>query len=219
MIKMNKIKKIVAVIMTVVTILCCFSFLASAEGEKSEEKEYVATVYVCHRTEPPYLSGHTWLYFVNLTDHTITVGLYSLPKGQGVSVGTFGTLVRNGRGLYYNVEGYRYNVLKTTDFVCLKKNVTQKQLDTMSRKITRSGYWTYLLNCSFSAFTTWDIVIGKFLPYLIFPVLARLCILLYPQHESGFLLYNPKPDQIFKQEGWGKNAYLVPADPRVPDKK
>jgi hypothetical protein len=210
-------KKITAILMTVVIIICSFSFAAYAETSTTKsEKEYVASVYVCQKSKAPYYNGHTWLYFENLTDHTITVGIYQLPKGQGVSVGTYGYAIKDGRGLYYNVEGYRYNHPKTDDFICLKKDLTQSQLDTMSSKITRSGFWSYMLNCSFSAFTTWDVVFGKFLPYLIFPILTRVCILLYPQHQSGFYLYSPKSDQIFKQVGWGSNAYLVSADPVVP---
>lgn len=213
---MKTFKKIVAVIMIIVTLFCSFAFVVSAEDANAiDENEYVATVYVCQKARLHYMSGHTWLYFVNLTNHDLKVGLYTLPKGQGVSVGTYGYSIKGGRGLYYNVEGYRYNHPKTDDFVCLKKSLTQKQLDTMSSKITRSGVWSYLLNCSFSAFTTWDVVFGKFLPYLIFPLLARLCILMYPQHEKGFYLYSPKSDQIFKQVGFGKNAYLIPADPKV----
>lgn len=213
---MKNIKKIIAIIMVIVTLLSCFTFVASAEGEKAAEEEYVATVYVCQEMQPPYVMGHTWLYFVNLTNHEITVGVYPLPKGQAVSVGTYGLSIKGGRGLYYNIEGYRYNnPTKEKDFVCLKKNVTQKQLDTMSGQITRHGVWSFLLNCSFAPFMVWDSVVGQFLPYLIFPILARLCIIMYPQHEGGFYLYNPKPDQIFKQVGWGKNAKLIPADPTV----
>lgn len=213
---MKNIRKILSVVMAVVMLFCSFSFVVGAEGEKAAvDKEYVATVYVCQKARLYYMSGHTWLYFVNLTNHDLTVGVYTLPKGQGVSIGTFGYSIKDGRGLYYNVEGYRYNHPKTDDFICLKKSLTQKQLDTMSGQITRNGVWSYLLNCSFSAFTIWDVVFGKFLPYLIFPVLARLCILMYPQHEKGFYLYSPKSDQIFKQVGFGKNAKLVPADPRL----
>lgn len=214
---MNLLKKFISVLMTVIIIISSFSVFAFAEEaerkKEEEENEIVATVYVCQKARLHYMSGHTWLYFKNLTNHSITVGIYEVPKGQAVSVGTFGFSIKDGRGLYYNVEGFRYNHPKTDDFVCLKKNLTVKQLRTMSSTITRSGVWSYLLNCSFSAFMIWDSVIGKFLPYLILPPLARLCILMYPQHEKGFILYSPKMDQIFKQKGMGKKAYLVPADP------
>ena len=214
---MRNIKKAIAVIMVIFTVLCSFSFVVGAEDAKAaDDKEYVATVYVCQEMQPPYIMGHTWLYFRNLTDHTITVGVYPLPKGECVSVGTYGLSIKGGRGLYYNIESYRYNnPTKEKDFVCLKKNVTQKQLDTMSGQITRNGIWSFLLNCSFAPFMVWDSVFGQFLPYLIFPILARLCIIMYPQHEGGFYLDNPKSDQIFKQVGWGKNARLIPADPTV----
>ena len=215
--KMKNIKKFTAVFMAMVIILCSFSFAVYAEDQSTyEEKNYVAAVYLCQKSQPPYINGHTWLYFENLTSSTLTVGIYQLPKGQGVSVGTYGYAIKDGRGLYYNVAGYRYNHPKTDDFICLKKYLTQDQLDIMSSKITYSGTWLYLLNCSFSAITTWDMVLGKFVPYLIFPILVRLCILMYPQHQSGFYLYSPKSNQIFKQVGRGSRATLVPADPVVP---
>ena len=166
---MRTTKKIIAVVMVIVTLFCSFAFVVSAEDAKAtDEKEYVATVYVCQEMQPPYIIGHTWLYFVNLTNHEITVGLYTLPKGQGVSIGTYGLSIKGGRGLYYNIEGYRYNnPYKVKDFVCLKKNLTQKQLETMSVQITRHGVWGFLLNCSFAPFMIWDSVLGQFLAYLI----------------------------------------------------
>lgn len=210
---MKILKKSVAALMTIVVLFCSFTSLAFAKTEK----EYVATAYVCQKARLAYLSGHTWVYFENLTDHELTVGVYQLPSGQGVSVGTFGYSIADGRGLYYNVECYRYNHPKTTDFVCVKKNLTQEDLNQMSTMITITGFWSYLLNCSFAAFNIWNSSFGEFMPYLIFPFLARLCILIYPQHESGFYLYNPKMDQIFKQKGYGSGAYLVPANPVSPD--
>ena len=88
---MKTFKKIVAVIMIIVTLFCSFAFVVSAEDANAiDENEYVATVYVCQKARLHYMSGHTWLYFVNLTNHDLQVGLYTLPKGQGVSVGTYG---------------------------------------------------------------------------------------------------------------------------------
>lgn len=209
---MKFLKKLIAVLMTLVVLFCSCTLFTFAKDE-----EYVATAYVCQKARLAYLSGHTWIYFENLTDHELTVGLYQLPKNQGVSVGTYGYSIKGGRGLYYNVEGYRYNHPQTTDFVCVKKNLTQEDLDQMSTMIKITGIWSYLLNCSFAAFNIWNSSFGEFMPYLIFPFMARLCILIYPQHESGFLLYSPKSDQIFKQVGYGSKAYLIPADPVVPD--
>jgi hypothetical protein len=211
-------KKLISVFMIVTVLLSCIIPAVSAanEAESKNDNEYVACMYVCQKARKAYLSGHTWLYFKNLTDHSITVGAYTLPANQGVSVGTYGYSIKDGKGVYYNVEGYRYTEPTLTDFVCLSKNLTQSQLDAVSQKIKRSGYWSYLLNCSFFAFTTWDVVPGQLLIYLILPLLARLSIILYPSHTSGFELYDPKPDQIFKQKGFGDNAVLVPADPTVP---
>lgn len=211
---MKNFKKAVALLMTVIVLFCSFTSLAFAKTEE----EYVANAYICQKARLAYLSGHTWVYFENLTDHELTVGVYPLPAGQGVSVGTYGYSIADGRGLYYNVECYRYNHPQTTDFVCVKKSLTQQDLDQMSRMIRITGIWFYLLNCSFAAFNIWNSSFGEFMPYLIFPFLARLCILIYPQHESGFNLYNPSMDQIYKQKGYGSSAYLVPANPVVPSK-
>lgn len=45
---MRTTKKIIAVVMVIVTLFCSFAFVVSAEDAKAtDEKEYVATVYVC----------------------------------------------------------------------------------------------------------------------------------------------------------------------------
>mgnify|MGYP000457679327 CR=1 FL=1 len=47
---MKTFKKIVAVIMIIVTLFCSFAFVVSAEdANATDENEYVATVYVCQR--------------------------------------------------------------------------------------------------------------------------------------------------------------------------
>ena len=123
--------------MVIVTLFCSFAFVVSAEDAKAtDEKEYVATVYVCQEMQPPYIIGHTWLYFVNLTNHEITVGLYTLPKGQGVSIGTYGLSIKGGRGLYYNIEGYRYNnpyKVKDCVFLCTPSMRVASIFTTQSR--------------------------------------------------------------------------------------
>ena len=135
---MKNFKKFVAVVMTLVIILCSFSFAVYAEDQSTyEEKTYVAAVYLCQKSQPPYINGHTWLYFENLTNSTLTVGIYQLPKGQGVSVGTYGYLIKDGRGLYYNVEGYRYNHPKTDDFICLKKNANRPEIAALRKQLAK----------------------------------------------------------------------------------
>lgn len=208
---MKKFKKIISVLLVISILMSAFSISVFAKSDK----EYVACMYVCHMSRKAYLSGHTWLYFENLTNHEITVGAYKVPAKGTVSVGTFGYSIRDGRGLYYNVERYRYNHPKLTNFVYVSKKITRSQLDRISGKITRSGYWNFLLNCSFFAFTTWDLTPEKIMIYTMFPLLARFAILIYPSHSTGKQLQKAEIKDAYKQKGFGKNAYLIPADPRV----
>ena len=205
---MKTFKKIISVVLIIAILSAGISISVYAK----DDNEIVARVYVCERTYDYEMRGHSWLYFENLTNHNLQVGVYSLPPKQGVSVGTYGHSL-NGRGVYYNVEAYRSNHSNVTDMVYISKDLTQDGLDRMSNKITRSGYWTYLLNCAFFSFTTWDVTSGKFLVYLILPILAKLAIIVYPDHQVGLKMYYPKKDQVFKQEGYGDNATLVPTDP------
>lgn len=210
---MKRIEKVVSIMLIVSVLLSCFSMSVFAKTQTDEE--CVVRMYVCHMGRKANLAGHTWLYFENLTNHEITVGAYTVKAKGTVSVGTFGYSIRDGRGLYYNVEKYRYNNPKRTDFVYLSKDLTQSQLEKVSGKITRSGYWVYLLNCSFFAFTTWDAVPGKFLIYPLFPLLARVAILVYPEHQTGKAIEKATVSDAYKQIGFGENAQLVSADPRV----
>ena len=210
---MKTFKRIISVILAAALIMSCFAFAVYAE-EDNNENEIVANVYICHRVIEKLDEGHAWLYFENLTDHDLTVGKYILPPGEGVSVGTYsGGDVPDGRGVYYNVEAYRYNKYNHTDNVYLQKGLTQKQLDTMSSKINVSNYWTRLTNCSFFAFTTWDVAGGKPLLYLFFPLFSRWQIQIYPGHKEGLKMYYPRKDQIFKHKGFGSSSTIIPSAP------
>ena len=206
---MKTFKKIISVVLIIAILSAGISISVYAK----DNDEIVARVYVCERTFDYGFRGHSWLYFENLTNHNLQVGVYTLPANQGVSVGTYGNDVSNGRGVYYNVEAYRYNRSNVMDMVYISKDLTQDALDRMSSKITRSGYWTYLLNCAFFSFTTWDVTSGKYLLYLIFPILAKLAIIVYPDHQTGLKMYYPKKDQVFKQTGYGDNAALLLTQP------
>lgn len=205
-------KKITALFVALV-IVCGCALPAAAKDDAATE--YVACMYVAHKSRNANLSGHTWLYFENLTDRNIKVGAYTVAPGKGVSVGTYGYAIKGGRGLYYNVEAFRYNKANTTDYIYLSQNITEAQLDRVSSKILRSGYWDYTLNCSFFAFTTWNIVPNPPLLYVIFPFLTMLEILIYPSHGTGFEMYSPKLSEIYKQVGMGSSAALVNADPNT----
>lgn len=185
---------------------------ASAEDEIVDDP-IVARMYVGHNERYRSLSGHTWIYIENLTDHSIQVGAYTVQKGKGVSVGTFGTSLADGVGLYYNVEAWRYRNYDVTEYIHLSKEITQSQLEIVSNKIINGGTWSYILNCAYFAFGVWNSVPGKPLIFLFFPTLHELQILLYMSHGAGIAMTVPKSDEIFKQIGKGEDAFLVVTDP------
>ncbi len=210
---MKNLKRVLAVFLAVIVMISAFAVPVSAK--KSEDEEIVARMYIGHKPRYANFSGHTWIYIENLTDHELTVGLYPLQAGKGVSVGTFGYSIADGRGLYYNAESYRYMNVDLSDAIHLSKELTQKQLDKVSNTIRHSGAWAYLLNCAYFAIKVWNASFGQPLFYVLFPTLHQLQILMYPSHGNGFKMTVPKLSEVYKQIGWGNSAYLVPADPRV----
>ncbi|MBP3441825.1 MAG: hypothetical protein J6L62_03380 [Clostridia bacterium] len=211
---MKKITKILSMVMAVILAFGILIMPSSAETN-SDEEVIVARMYVGHNERYMNLSGHTWIYIENLSDHTLTVGAYTLKKGKGVSVGTFGTTLEDGRGLYYNVEAWRYRNIPITDYIHLSKDLTQEDLDKVSKRILNGGAWSYFLNCAYFAFSVWNSVPGKPLVYLLYPTIHQLQILMYPGHGNGFKMTTPSLDEIFKQKGRGDRAELVPANPSV----
>lgn len=210
---MKYLKRLVAIVLAVVIMTSAFIIPTSAASEEKSDSEKIVRMYIGHRPRHLNLSGHTWLYFENLTDEDITVGLYTVKPGKGVSVGSYGYDLEDGRGVYYNVEAYRYNAAKVNDYLCLSTELTQKQLERVSEKIVISGTWFYMLNCTFFAITTWDVISKPFLMYMVIPVFLYLQIIINPKHDVGFKMYYPKRSEIFKQVGRGDNATLEPANP------
>ncbi len=214
---MKMLKRVFAVLLSIILLAGMFIIPTAAANDDLDDEEIVARMYVGHKDRLYNLSGHTWVYFENLSKHDITVGIYTVKPGKGVSVGTFGYSIADGKGLYYNVEAYRYNSINTTDYICLSKELTEKDLARASRSIKNSGAWDYTVNCAFFAFKVWNSVPGHPLIYVMIPTLHQLQILIVPTHGDGFKMYSPKLSEVFKQVGRGDKATLVPADPVVPD--
>lgn len=223
---MKNFKRIIAVLLAVAALFSVFAFSASAE---SGSDEIVARMYIGHKPRPaqlPFLegidnqlSGHTWVYIENLTNHEITVGAYTVAKGKGVSIGTYGYLVKGGKGLYYNVECYRYKKSDPSSYVYLSKEITQKQLDRVSDTVLYSNHWSYFLNCAYSATSIWNAAGGTPVLYMFFPTLHEMQIRSNPSHGEGFQMIKAKKDDCYKQIGSGESATIIPADPAVPDGK
>ena len=212
---MKNLKRLAAVLLALIVLVSTL-VIPVAAGDTAE-KEIIARMYIGHKERYMNLSGHTWIYIENLSDHELTVGAYPLQKGKGVSIGTFGYAIANGKGLYYNVEAYRYQNVDISTYIHLSKDLTQEQLDKVSKKIRRSGTWDYTLNCAYSAIGIWNASFGKPLIYVMVPTLHQLQILINPSHGNGFKMTVPNMSDVYKQIGRGDDAYIVPADLRVPD--
>lgn len=212
---MKSIKRIIAVLLALVILASAFVLPVSAASteDKAADEEIVVRMYIGHRPRHLNLSGHTWLYFENLSKKDIKVGLYTVKPGKGVSVGSYGYDIEAGRGVYYNVEAYRYNAAKVNDYLYLSTDLTEKQLERVSDKILISGAWSYFLNCSYFAITTWDVISKPFLMYMVIPGFLYLQIIINPKHSTGFKMYYPSRNEVFKQIGRGDDAYLEVANP------
>lgn len=226
---MKNLKRIIALLLALTALVGVFSISVNADTET--EEEIVARMYIGHKPRPaslPFgilegvdnrLSGHTWVYVENLTDHDLTVGAYTVKKGKGVSIGTYGYLINDGKGLYYNVECYRYKNSDPSSYIYLSKEITAAQLENVSNTILYSNLWSYPLNCAYAATNIWNAAPGSPVIYMLFPQLHELQILLNPNHGEGFQMIKAKKSDCYKQIGMGPEATLVPADPAVPDNK
>lgn len=179
-----------------------------------DEDEIVARMYIGHNDRYMGISGHSWIYVENLSDHSIVVGAYTVKKGKAVSLGTAGTTLEDGRGLYYNVEAYRYKNVPPSDYIHLSKDLTQKQVDKLTKRVLNAGTWSYFINCTYFAVSAWNSVGGGMpLLYMLFPPAVQLQILIYPKHGNGFKMQVPDITEVYKQVGRGENAKLVQTNP------
>lgn len=88
--------------------------------------EIVARVSIVSYLKNSFSMG---LYIENLTDRTLTVGVYELEPGEAVSVGTFRYTRKEGRGIYYNVERYCVNKFGASARYSLSETVTASELN------------------------------------------------------------------------------------------
>ncbi|MBQ8026860.1 MAG: hypothetical protein IJ261_01940 [Clostridia bacterium] len=211
---MKNIKKIVALLLAISILAGAFVFSASANTQtETEEEVIVARMYIGHRARDNNLSGHTWIYIENLTDHELVVGVYKLAPGKGVSVGTYGTSVKNGPGVYYNVEAWRYRNYTPEGCIASSKDLTQENFDIVSKKIRSTNTWSYFLNCGYFALKVWNSVPGNSLLYLIWPTMTHIQLLATPDHFYGFDMTVPTTEQCYRMIGTGSDATLEIADP------
>lgn len=212
---MKNVKRIISFIL-VTAMLLGVAIIPSyaADDQPVESEPIVARMYIGHRQHVDSTSGHTWIYIENLTKGSINVGAVTLPKGKGVAIGTYGTTVEDGPGLYYNVESWRYRNLTAEDYIGLSKDLTASDLQKVSDKIVNCNYWSYVLNCAYTAIKIWNTVPGQKLIYLYFPMLTKWQIAMKGDN-TGFTMVDPARDEIFKQIDNGDSVIAMPTSPDV----
>lgn len=211
----TNLKRLLSLVLAAVMLFSAACVTAYADGsltEQEDENEIVATVSICSCIYFFPISGHTWIYVENLSERVQRVGLYDLPVGQGVSIGSFSFSVADGWGVYYNIEAFRENRDNNSSNHWTKtKELTQSELDSLSRDIANYvNYWDFYFNCAFFAFSIWNSVSGDFLIPLVIPAISQLEVILAGGKKGVLEMYEPTEDQIFRQRGSGSSAYLEP---------
>ena len=211
----TNLKKLISLVLTAVMLLsaaCVTAYADEPLTEQEDENEIVATVSICSCIYFFPISGHTWIYVENLSDRVQRVGLYDLPVGQGVSIGSFSFSVADGWGVYYNIEAFRENRDNNSSNHWTKtKELTQSELDSLSNNIANYvNYWDFYFNCAFFAFSIWNSVSGDFLIPLVIPAISQLEVILAGGKKGVLEMYEPTEDQVFRQRGSGSSAYLEP---------
>lgn len=188
-------------------------------AEQNDNEEIVAAVSLMSCMYIVPITGHTWIYVENLSDTTQRVGLYDLPVGQGVSIGSLSISVSDGWGIYYNLEAYRENRDDNLDtHWAITKYVTQSELDDLSDHL--SSYinsWGAIRSCSFFSFVIWNDVADSFLIPITFPMISHLEVMLAGATRGTLKMYSPGADQVFRQIGTGDDAYLSPVSQKTLD--
>lgn len=184
----------------------------SDAATSTDADKIIARLSVCSSLTVPPFVGHTYIYVHNLSDNPIQVGLYEVPVGQGVSVGTFSFSVWDGWGLYYNVEAYRENRDGREGKVWSKSmDLTAEGLEKLSGSLKNYlNYWDFFFNCAFFAYTTWNGASGNFFIPLIIPAFSHLVIMIAGGEKGALDMYYPEEGQVFRQRGNGDSAWLEP---------
>lgn len=200
-------KRIVSLLFAILFVISPFTLTAFAAD--SSQDSAVADIYLCSNWSGLPSLGHVWIYIENTSDKSLTVGKYTLPAGEGVSVGTFALTRDDGAGVYYNIEAYCGNKYNMDTFIYLKKSINKSQLDSISNKILSHNFWDPIIfNCAEFAAGCWNAAGGSFIfPVTVFPVFTRIQIKAH-SYGSDKKMFYPDRENVYKQRGSGSSAYL-----------
>lgn len=189
-------KRLFCLLLAALTLLLLALPSFAADGD-----EIVARVSIASYLKNAFSTGHSWLYIENLTDRTLTVGVYELEPGEAVSVGTFRYTRKEGRGIYYNVERYCVNKFGASARYSLSETVTASELNSISRKINSySGKWTPVKNCAYFAANVWNSISRIHLVSGSTPACLRTSIKLHGG-KRGIAMSDVAAENVYKQDG------------------
>ena len=201
----KSIKKLMAALLSVILILVvAVPAFAAQSGD-----EIVARISVCSRVKEVPSLGHTWIYIHNISDEPIQVGAYTVPVGEGVSIGTFANTRDDGKGVYYNIESHCINKYNHHDFFSITKEISADTLMKVSDKILSLNDWDFFKNCMHFTFSVWKTATGQSFANLILPTLGELQMIIAGARHRNLTMYYPSADRVYKQIGSGREATMV----------
>lgn len=207
-------KKIVAVLLA---LIIAFSVTVPAlatnqtnETDITAADDTVATISLCTCIYVWPVSGHTWIYVHNNSDEPIQVGHYTVPVGQGVSVGVFSFSVNDGWGVYYNIEAYKENTKNRMDKVWSKsEELNASELTTLTENLKNyPNYWGFVANCATFAFSMWNSVTGDGYFSLLIPAITQFMLMVSGAEKGVLEMYCPSRDNVYRLKGQGDSAHL-----------
>ncbi len=199
MISLRIILKKAFAVLIVFALLC--GILCIAAAAENDPNAPVVQMSICARV---IFVGHVWLYFRNVTDHDVRVGVYTLAPGRGVSVGTMHLSRADGPGIYYNVEAYMTHRMGGFGSVGRTMSLTQAQLDAVNGVILFSNSWSTSNNCCAFATRVWNTVAPDHIGYHMLPVVVKGRI------GSGGCpgMDDPSRNDVYRMHGIGWGASL-----------
>lgn len=212
-------KKFVSVLLALVIAFSVILPVMATETEIGTDNEIVsepaengavATISLCTSVYVWPISGHTWIYVHNISDEPIQVGHYTVPVGEGVSMGAFSFSVSDGWGIYYNVEAYKENTKNRMDRVWSKtESIDAGQLETLTNSlINYPNYWGVVGNCATFAFSIWNAVTGDFYFSLLIPAITQIMLMVSGAKRGNLEMFCPSRDNVYRLKGQGENARL-----------
>lgn len=206
-------RKTVAVLLALIIAFSAVIPVMAAETEPladTAENEAVATISLCTAIYVWPVSGHTWIYVHNNSDDPIQVGHYTVPAGQGASVGAFSFSVDDGWGIYYNIEAYKENTKNRMDKVWSKsEDIDASELATLSESLKNyPNYWGFVNNCATFAFSIWNDVTGDAYFSLLIPAITQFMLMITGAKKGTLEMYCPPRDNVYRLKGQGENAHL-----------